>query len=106
MTLIAATILLSFLKISPAFFKIFNRLDKHPKFKSFLDYFICLVTGEVIYSVAFGHLEKQVSKNTCFILILVTLVIGVYIMHKTEKISLSLIIALTFAILSYFIFLV
>lgn len=44
------------LRATPVFFKRINRLSDYPKVMKFLDYTICLFTGELVYSVAFRDL--------------------------------------------------
>lgn len=101
--LIAAAGLTSFaLRASPAFVKRISALNNYPRLNKFLDYTICLITGEVIYTVAFREIPKTSSHYTAIVSICaLTLGLAGIIMWRTSSLAKSFIISIGFFILLY-----
>lgn len=102
--LIATAGLTSFvLRASPAFVKHTNALDKYPKLNKFLDYTICLITGEVIYTVAFREIPKTSSHYVAiFAVCVMTLGLAGVIMWRTSSLAKSFVVSIGFFILAYY----
>ena len=101
--LIATAGLTSFLlRASPAFIKRVSTLNDYPKLNKFLDYTICLITGEVIYSVAFKEIPASSSHYVAiFSICAMTLCLAGAIMWRTSSLAKSFTIAIGFFILAY-----
>ena len=102
-TIAIATLVVTLLRVSPAFFKLASRLDNFPRFSRFLDYLICLITGEIIYSVAFSRVNQYSNPMTMIVVTILTIGLTAFTMHKTDKLSRSFITSFAFFILAYFI---
>ncbi len=70
----------------------------------FLDYTICLVTGEIVYSVAFRDLLYKDGNSIAVSLSCITLAVAGSIMWKTSSLAKSFIIGVGFFILSYYVY--
>ena len=101
--MIATAGLTSFLlRASPAFIKYISKLNDYPKLNKFLDYTICLITGEVIYTVAFREIPKTSSHYvTIFAICVMTLSLAAVIMWNTSSLAKSFVISIGFFILAY-----
>lgn len=102
--LIATAGLTSFiLRASPAFIKRIGSLNDYPRLNKFLDYTICLITGEVIYTVAFREIPKASSHYTAIVSICtMTLGLAGIIMWRTSSLAKSFMISIGFFILAYY----
>lgn len=101
--LIATAGLTSFLlRASPAFIKGISALNNYPRLNKFLDYTICLITGEVIYAVAFREIPKSSSHYVAiFAICVMTLCLAGVVMWRTSSLAKSFAIAVGFFILAY-----
>ena len=101
--MIATAGLTSFvLRASPAFIKRISALNNYPKLNKFLDYNICLITGEVIYTVAFREIPKTSSHYIAiFAICVMTLGLAGAIMWRTSSLAKSFVISIGFFILAY-----
>ena len=101
--LIATAGLTSFLlRASPAFIKGISALNNYPRLNKFLDYTICLITGEVIYTVAFREIPKSSSHYVAILAIcIMTLCLAGVVMWRTSSLAKSFAIAVGFFILAY-----
>jgi len=101
--MIATAGLTSFLlRASPAFVKRISALNNYPKLNKFLDYTICLITGEVIYTVAFREIPKTSSHYVAiFAICAMTLSLAGAIMWRTSSLAKSFTIAIGFFVLAY-----
>ena len=94
----AVTVLL---RTAPAFFKRVSQLNEYPKLNKFLDYTICLITGEVIYTVAFRDISHDAHYSTMAAICFMTLGIAGVIMWRTSSLAKSFAIAVGFFVLAY-----
>ncbi|MFI4984170.1 MAG: AzlD domain-containing protein [Rickettsiales bacterium] len=99
--IIAASLAVFILRVLPAFFPKLKKLNQHPKILKFLDYTICLVTGELIYNIAFGTVEPGDKYISQLVITVIALTLASVVMIRTAKLSLSLLTALGFFIASY-----
>ena len=90
-----------FLRTAPAFFKRVNTLSDYPKLNKFLDYTICLITGDVIYTVAFRDIPHDAHFITMTSICFLTLSIAGVIMWRTSSLAKSFAIATGFFVLAY-----
>lgn len=97
---LAASVTL-FLRIAPAFFKNISRLQEYPRFTKFLDYTICLISSEVIYTVAFRDIPQDANFIMMFGLSLSTLMIAATMMWFTSSLAKSFSTAIIFFIVGY-----
>lgn len=68
---------------------------------SLLDYTICFVTGEVIYSIAYKVTPSDDTLFFYYILTTLTIILAASLMWCTQKLSKSLILSIGFFILGY-----
>lgn len=101
--MIATAGLTSFLlRASPAFVKRISALNNYPKLNKFLDYTICLITGEVIYTVAFREIPQSSPHSLhIFAISAMTLALAGAIMWRTSSLAKSFTIAIGFFVLAY-----
>lgn len=99
-TILTGSIVIFLIRTLPAVFSGINNLKNYPRLNKFLDYTICLVTGEVIYSLAFS---KSDASNLILhnILIITTLLLAASLMWLTGKLSKSLLLSSLFFITGY-----
>jgi len=90
-----------FVRTAPAFFKRVNTLGDYPKLNRFLDYTICLITGEVIWTVAFKEIPAGEHARLLFLICALTLGIAGVIMWRTSSLAKSFMFAICFYILAY-----
>lgn len=90
------------LRIAPALMKKLYDPNKHPKLNKFLDYTICMITGEIIYSIAFAEsIDNPLNSFKFFVLVVTTLSITVIIMLHSANLLKSFFSALLFYIIAY-----
>ena len=99
-----ASLVVALIRAFPAFFKGFERIKAYPRFNKVLDYTICLVTGEVIYSIAFKEIPANGNAMGHNLLTITTILLAATIMWYSEKLSKSLLISLSVFILGYCVF--
>lgn len=99
--IIAASITVFLMRALPAFFTDVKKLNHYPKFIKFLDYTICLVTGEVIYNIAFNDIAKNGNQFAHISITVLALTIASIVMIRTSRLSLSLLSALSVFVISY-----
>jgi len=98
-----ASVVVFILRALPAFLNL-ERLRDYPRLNKFLDYTICLVTGEVIYSIAFKNIPKGENFINHNVITVLALLLAGLIMWYSAKLSKSLILSLSFFIAAYSIF--
>lgn len=91
-----------FLRTAPAFFKNISRVQEHPRVTKFLDYTICLISGEVIYTVAFRDIPKDANFTVMFGLSFVALTIASIVMWWTSSLAKSFVSGVGFFVLGYY----
>ncbi len=93
-----------FLRAIPVFFKKINRIYDYPKLNKFLDYTICFITGEIIYSVAFGEIPTNQSYTAMTLISMATLIVAAVIMWTTSSLSKSFMTATSLFVLGYYLY--
>lgn len=78
-----------FLRVAPAIFKTLNKLNDYPRVIKFLDYTICMINGDIVYTLAFGNLPQGDLKYPVLWLTIVTLLSSLYIMIRTNCLTKS-----------------
>ncbi len=99
-----AATLTFFMRTVPVFFKTINRIYDYPKLNKFLDYTICFITGEIIYSVAFEEIPRNTSYVSMVFLSIATLVLAGTVMWTTSSLMKSFITAIGLFIFTYCLF--
>lgn len=102
-TIIAASLILSLMRVFPAIIGGLDRIKENRKLSRYFDYTICLITGEVVYAIAFNGIPKDSKYNMHYALVVVTLGLTSFLMWRTEKLSKSLVISLIFFMIGYYI---
>ncbi len=90
-----------FLRTAPAFFKSASRLQEYPRITKFLDYTICLISGEVVYNVAFKDIPDDSHYVTLLCISLVALSVAGVVMWRTASLMKSFATAAMFFIVGY-----
>lgn len=96
-----ASIVISLIRIFPALFNSFEKIKDYPRINTFLDYLICLVTGEMIYNIAFTA-NSDTNSQSYNLLIITTLVLAAIVMLYTNKLYKSLLFSVSAFILGYY----
>ncbi len=97
-----AATLTFFMRTVPVFFKTINRIYDYPKLNKFLDYTICFITGEIIYSVAFEEIPRNTSYLAMVFLSIATLALAGTVMWTTSSLMKSFIAAISVFIFIYY----
>lgn len=100
-TIITASLVVSLMRAFPAFFSGIERIKNNPRLSKFLDYTICLVTGEVVYSIAFNGIAPDNKYVTYCSLTVLTLLLAAALMWYTTKLSKSLLMSVGFFVIGY-----
>lgn len=101
-TITAASIVVALMRTLPAFFSnLVMSIKNSPKISKFLDYTICLVTGEVIYSIAFNGIPSNEKYHWHYLLTIMTMLLAAILMWHTTKLSKSLLISIISFIIGY-----
>ncbi len=85
----------------PGFFEIFAKIKEYPRLNKFLDYTICLITGEVIYSIAFKGIPTGDNFYAHYYITAITIFLAGTLMLYTAKLSKSLLLSISFFVISY-----
>ena len=101
-TIFTASLMVTLMRVFPAFVGGLERIKNNQRLSKYLDYTICLVTGEVVYSIAY---KDTTLDDTLFfsyyILTTLTLIFAALLMWRTGKLSRSLILSIGFFIIGY-----
>ena len=100
-TIVTASVMVTLMRTFPAFVAGIERIRSNQKLSKYLDYTICLVTGEVVYSIAYSD---KISDDTLFlyhILTTITILLAACLMWRTQKLSTSFILSLGIFIIGY-----
>ena len=97
-----AATLTFFMRTVPVFLKTINRIYDYPKLNKFLDYTICFITGEIIYSVAFGEIPHNASYLAMVFLSIATLVLAGSVMWITSSLMKSFVAAIGLFMFIYY----
>jgi hypothetical protein len=100
-TIFTACLIISLIRGLPAIFANIGNIKNHTKLNKFLDYTICLVTGEVIYSIAFNKIPEGDDFLMHYALTAATILLASVLMWHTGKLSKTLLLSVTFFILGY-----
>lgn len=90
----ATSLIAGFLRIAPAVIKQFNKLNDYPKVIRFLDYTICMVNGEIIFTLAFHHLPQDHTHNSVLGLTIMSIGSAAYLMLRTNCLTKSFLLGL------------
>lgn len=96
-----AGIVVSLVRVAPSLFNIFARIKEYPRLNKLLDYTICLVTGEVIYSIAFKGIQSGDKFLYHHYITAITIFIAGALMLYTAKLSKSLLLSISFFVVGY-----
>lgn len=96
-----ASLMVTLMRIFPAFFSGIERIKNNPRLSKYLDYTICLVTGEVVYAIAFKGMPSDDSRLYSYGLTTLTIVLAATLMWRTAKLSKSLLLSIGFYIIGY-----
>lgn len=88
------SVVAAFLRIAPAVIKQFNKLNDYPKVIRFLDYTICMVNGEIIFTLAFNHLPQDQTHDPVLGITIVSIVSAAYLMLRTNCLTKSFLLGL------------
>lgn len=86
------------LRLLPALVNKVNRLHDYPKIIKFLDYSICMITGEIIYVMAFGDIARDQFFWPILGAMVATLLLGIILMHYTDCLTKSFLYGLLFCV--------
>jgi len=100
--ILAGCIVTCFIRISPALFSKAQKLNEYTRFIKFLDYSICLITGEVIYSIAFHSIPKDSASLAMIVMSVLTLSIAGFLMWRSGSLAKSYGIAIGFFVAAYY----
>ncbi len=96
-----AGLIVYLVRACPGFFEVITRIKEYPRLNRLLDYTICLITGEVIYSIAFKGIQIGDKFYIHYYITVSTILLAGILMLYTAKLSKSLLLSVSFFIISY-----
>jgi len=100
-TIFTASLMVTLMRVFPAFVYGIERIKNNHRLSKYLDYTICLVTGEVIYSIAYKVTPSDDTLFFYYSLTTLTIILAASFMWYTQKLSRSLILSIGFFVLGY-----
>jgi branched-subunit amino acid transport protein len=100
--IITASVVVAFVRAFPALFKSLERLKEYPRLNKFLDYTICFLTGEVIYTIAFNDIPSGNTFMPHTMISIATIMLAGTLMWFTANLTRSLLLSLGFFTVSYY----
>lgn len=100
--ILCASVIVIGLRIGPIFIKSFSFLKTHPQLVRYLEFMIAMITGEVLYNLAFQDMPHAKVPNGQWltVLSLTALFVAAWCMVKTKSLTKSFLFSLLFFILT------
>lgn len=100
-TIFTASLMVTLMRTFPAFVSGIERIKNNQRLSKYLDYTICLVTGEVVYSIAYRNIPENNTRHFYYALTSLTILLAATLMWRTSNLSRSLLFSIVFFIIGY-----
>lgn len=88
-SLLVSVVVILMTRTLPAYFSSLSNVLNYPRFILFLDYSICLITGEIVYYTTYHDIALKQNPVPFSVVSGLTLVLAAFTMHKTQNLTKS-----------------
>ncbi len=97
--ILVASVIAFLIRVSPSLFHNIRKISQMTRVNKFLDYTICMITGEIIYSIAFEEIPS--TEYMTMTVSTLTLLVSSLVMWRTGSLATSFTSGIGFFIMLY-----